>query len=53
MIITYRNQKAVLVLQNAKTGKKESWLLTGYTKGDTDINFDLSQLTGPLFFKAN
>jgi hypothetical protein len=53
MIIRHGNHTAILVLADAKTGKKGTWLLTGYEMGDTDINFDLSQLTGPLFFKLD
>ncbi|GAB4377346.1 MAG: hypothetical protein Kow00114_41600 [Kiloniellaceae bacterium] len=53
MVIKYGNHKAVLVLVEARAGKRGSWLLTGYEKGDTDINFDLSQLKGPLFFKSH
>ncbi len=53
MIIQHNDQIVILSHFNFGSGKHESWLLTGYQKGDTDINFDLSQLTGPLFFKAN
>ena len=53
MIIRHNDHIAVLSHFNFSTGTRDSWLLTGYVKGDTDINFDLSQLIGPLFFKSN
>ena len=53
MIIRHNDYTAVLVLVDTASGKRGSWLLTGFEKGDTDINFDLRQLTGPLFFRSN
>ena len=50
MIIQHGRRKAVLVLVEARTGTRGSWLLTGYEKGKPDINFDLSQLRRPIFF---
>ncbi|MEO3429716.1 hypothetical protein AAFN88_12700 [Pelagibius sp. CAU 1746] len=53
MVIEYNGTRVVLALFDKVEGKRKSWLLTGFEKGDTDINFDLSQLMGPLFFKSN
>jgi hypothetical protein len=53
MVIRHGENLAVLVLTGAQDGRKASWLLSGYTKGKADINFDLSRLGGPIFFRPN
>lgn len=53
MVITHGNNKAVLVLAGGRGRRQGTWLLTGFEMGDSDINFDLSQIKEPLFFKSN
>ncbi|MEQ9609043.1 MAG: hypothetical protein RLN99_15395, partial [Kiloniellaceae bacterium] len=50
VILYHRGHKVFLNLYRGEG--RETWLLTGYKTGPSDINFDLSQLTGPLFFKS-
>ena len=42
---------ASLVLESR--GKRETWILTGFTKEKPTGFFNLRQLTGPVFFKGN
>ena len=51
LVLHYRGHEAVLSLYREEG--RETWLLTGFKTGPTDINFDLSELKGPLFFKAD
>jgi hypothetical protein len=51
VVLQYRQHEAVLSLY--KSGDRHTWLLSGFKTGQTDINFDLSQLRGPIFFKPN
>ena len=41
------------VLRLTRDGKRESWLLTGYERGKPDLNFNLRELTGPIYFRKN
>lgn len=51
-IIDYKGHRKVLELH--RFGKRETWLLTGYrTPEGANIKFDLSKLTGSMFFKTN
>ena len=51
VILYHRGHEAILSLYRGEG--RETWLLSGYKTGPTDINFDLSELKGPLFFKPN
>jgi len=51
IVLLHRGHEVVLSLYRGQ--ERETWLLTGYKTGVSDINFDLSQLNAPIFFKAN
>ena len=42
----------IAVIALIKEGKRESWLLTGYERKQPNLNFNLRELTGPVFFKG-
>lgn len=51
VVLQHKGHEAVLSLY--KSGDRQVWLLTGFKTGKSDINFDLSQLKDPIFFKPN
>ena len=51
LLVERGNNRAVLAL--IKDGKRETWLLTGYERNKLNVNFNLRELTGPVFFKGN
>ena len=51
LILDHGNTRAVLAL--IKDGKLENWVLTGFERGKPNLNFNLRELTGPVFFKGN
>jgi len=51
VVLLHRGHEAILSLYRGEG--QEVWLLSGYRIGTSDINFDLSQLRGPIFFKPN
>ena len=44
------NTRATLVVESK--GKRETWILSGYTKKKSTSFFNLRQLTGPIYFKG-
>ncbi|MEQ8193821.1 MAG: hypothetical protein RIB59_04965, partial [Rhodospirillales bacterium] len=48
--ITNGDNRATLALD--RFGNQETWVLTGFKKGNTDRHFDLSRVNGPVFFKG-
>jgi len=51
LLIKSGNDIAVIGL--IKGRNRQSWVLTGYERGKPDQNFNLRELTGPIFFKPN
>ena len=51
IVFSHRGHEAVISFYKGAT--RQTWLLTGFKTGDTDINFDISQLRAPIFFKRD
>ncbi|NIA72527.1 hypothetical protein HBA54_28460, partial [Pelagibius litoralis] len=51
IVLSHRGHEAVISFYKGAT--RQTWLLTGFKTGLTDINFDISRLRAPIFFKPN
>lgn len=47
------SRETLISLALIKNGKHESWVLTGFTKGQPSVFFNLRKLTGSVFFKGS
>ena len=47
-----KNGENIAVIALIKEGKRESWVLTGYERGKPNLNFNVGELTGPIYFKG-